>query len=101
MPAQMVEGRVSSYPVYPCGELVFGVVASYLAECLLEAFKTDVLHILLLADIAGDMASLALIGLHLSIQQIKISFRTGQCHDDGVELLGHLVDGHIKALVKG
>ena len=44
---------------------------------------------------------IAFVGLYFFIQQIKNSHGAGLCHDDTVQLLADLADGHVEALVKG
>ena len=52
MLVEVVECSVACYSVQPGGELVFGIICAYLAECFLKAFKTDVFYIFLLGDIS-------------------------------------------------
>ena len=44
---------------------------------------------------------IAFVGLYFFIQQIKNSLSACLCHDDTVQLLTDLADGHVEALVKG
>ena len=44
-----------------------------------------------------DQVNIAVIRFRLLIHQLKNPLRAGQRHNDGVELLGDLVDGHIEA----
>ena len=48
-----------------------------------------------------DQRDGALVGLRLLVQQRKDALAARQCHDDGVDLHGDLVDGHVEAFVVG
>ena len=48
-----------------------------------------------------DKSNITFVGLYFFIQQIKNSLGTCLCHDDTVQLLTDLADGHVEALVKG
>ena len=48
-----------------------------------------------------DQTDVALILLRLLVHQLKDTLRTGQRHDDGIDLVGHLGDGHIEGTGQG
>ena len=48
-------------------------------------------------DIGVDQCHIALVHLRCLVHQLKDTLGTCQCHDDGIKLVGDLVDGHIEA----
>ena len=50
-----------------------------------------------LIDAGVDQVDIALILLRLLIHQVENPLRACQSHDDGVDLVGNLVDGHVEA----
>ena len=59
------------------------------------------LHDLAVYLLGTDDGHISLVGLYRLIQQIEDSLGTSLCHNDTVQLLTDLADGHVEALVKG
>ena len=65
-----------------------------------QATARITLHKLPVLPLRVDEGDIARVCLGLLVQQRKDAVRTGKSHHNRVELLAHLVDRHVKALVK-
>ena len=65
-------------------------------SCPFSAFCDIALSI----NVSIDQSDVAFIGFRLFIQQFKDSLSSGQCHDDGIDLIGNLVDRHVEGAGK-
>ena len=58
-------------------------------------------NIALVVDFRVDQSDIALVLLGLLVHQLKNPLGAGQSHDDGVDLVGHLGNGHIEGAGQG
>ena len=77
------------------------------AVCLMGVFPCPVaaaffgLGELAVLGLGVDQGNVTLVGLHGGVHQSENTVSAGQSHNDSVELLAHLVDRHVKALIEG